>query len=86
MLILTRKPGEAIVINGDIRIRVLSVEGERVKLGVEAPREIPVLRQELLDEVKKSNLEAATRGESPEQVVASLQEALQRRLSELSQG
>ena len=79
MLILTRKPGEAIVINGDIRIRVLSIEGERVKLGVDAPREVPVLRQELLDEVRQSNLEAVTRGESPEQVVASLQEALQRR-------
>ncbi|MGQ9552842.1 MAG: carbon storage regulator CsrA [Anaerolineae bacterium] len=79
MLILTRKPGEAIVINGDIRVRVLSIEGERVKLGVDAPREVPVLRQELLDEVRQSNLEAVTRGESPEQVVASLQEALQRR-------
>ena len=81
MLILTRKPGEAIVIDGDIRISVLSIEGERVKLGVDAPREIPVLRQELLDEVRKSNLAAVTRGESPEKVVASLREALERQRS-----
>ena len=81
MLILTRKPGEAIVIDGDIRISVLGIEGERVKLGVDAPREIPVLRQELLDEVRKSNLAAVTRGESPEKVVASLREALARQRS-----
>jgi len=81
VLILTRKPGEAIVIDGDIRISVLGIEGERVKLGVDAPREIPVLRQELLDEVRKSNLAAVTRGESPEKVVASLREALARQRS-----
>ena len=79
MLILTRRPGEAIVINGDIRVRILSIEGERVKLGVEAPREVPVLRQELLDEVRRSNLEAVTRGVPADAVVASLGKALRRR-------
>jgi carbon storage regulator len=79
VLILTRRTGEAIVINGDIRVSVLSIEGERVKLGVEAPREVPVLRQELLDEVRRSNLEAATRGVQPEAVAAKLGEVLRRR-------
>ena len=79
MLILTRRTGEAIVINGDIRVSILSIEGERVKLGIEAPREVPVLRQELLDEVRRSNLEAATRGARPEAVAAALDEVLRRR-------
>jgi len=79
VLILTRRTGEAIVINGDIRVSILSIEGERVKLGIEAPREVPVLRQELLDEVRRSNLEAATRGARPEAVAAALDEVLRRR-------
>ncbi len=68
MLILTRKAEEGIVIprimdangvQGDIIVRVLSVDGERVKLGIEAPRSITVLREELLDEVAGENREAA---------------------------
>jgi len=76
VLILTRRPGETIVIDGDIKIRVLGVEGERVKVGIEAPKEVAVVRQELLDEVRRSNLEAVTRGARRAQVVTSLCEAL----------
>ena len=60
MLILTRKVEQAIVINRDVIVRVLSIDGERVKLGVDAPREITVLREELLEEVAGENREAAT--------------------------
>ncbi|RLT43296.1 MAG: carbon storage regulator, partial [Chloroflexi bacterium] len=45
MLILTRKVEQCIVIDGNVVVRVLSVDGERVKLGVEAPRSITVLRE-----------------------------------------
>lgn len=79
MLILTRRPGETIIIDQNIKVSVLSVEGERVKLGVDAPREIPVVRQELLDEVRRSNLEAAGRGRSARALAASAQEALARK-------
>jgi len=61
VLILTRRAGETIVIDKSIRVTVLAVDGERVKLGVEAPREIPVVRQELLEEVRQSNLASVTR-------------------------
>jgi carbon storage regulator len=47
MLVLSRKGGEGVVIAGEIVIRVLSVQGGRVRLGVEAPADITVLRSEL---------------------------------------
>ncbi len=49
MLVLTRKIDQGIVISGNIIVRVLGVERDRVKLGISAPLDIPVLRQELLD-------------------------------------
>jgi carbon storage regulator len=48
MLVLSRKAGEKIVINGNITISVVSVIGNRVKLGIEAPDDVPILRGELV--------------------------------------
>ena len=50
MLILTRKIDQAIVIQGDIKIMVLGVERDRVKIGIDAPANVSVLREELLDQ------------------------------------
>jgi carbon storage regulator len=55
MLILSRKSGESIVIAGNIRVKVMRVEGEVVKIGVEAPASVPVHRQEVYEEIQKSN-------------------------------
>lgn len=60
MLILTRKLEQGIVIDGQIVIRLLAIEGERIKIGVEAPRAISVLREELLREVVDQNQAAST--------------------------
>ena len=49
MLVLRRKAGEAIVLNGTITIHVLAVEGERVKLGINAPPDVVIVRSELLE-------------------------------------
>jgi carbon storage regulator len=49
MLVLTRKIDQGIVISGNIYVRVLGVERDRVKIGISAPMEVTVLRQELLD-------------------------------------
>lgn len=49
MLILTRKRGTEIVIDGRIRLTVLRVGGDRVQLGISAPATVPILRRELLD-------------------------------------
>lgn len=47
MYVLRRKPGDGILIQGNIFVRLLTVEGERVTFGIEAPREIPIVRSEL---------------------------------------
>ncbi len=47
MLVLTRRPSEAILIGDDIKVSVLSVKGDAVRLGIDAPRDIPVDRTEL---------------------------------------
>ena len=60
MLILTRKLEQGIVIDGQVVIRLLAIEGERIKIGVEAPRAITVLREELLREVADENQAAST--------------------------
>ena len=58
MLILTRKAEQGIVIDGNVVLRVLSVDGERVKIGVEAPRSVTVLREELLTDESRAAWEA----------------------------
>ena len=60
MLILSRKTGESIVIAGDIRVKVMRVEGDVVKIGVDAPSSVPVHRQEVYDEIQRSNQQALT--------------------------
>jgi carbon storage regulator len=55
MLILSRKINESIVIQDDIIITVLAVEGERVKLGIAAPREVRVMRMELWKAIQEQN-------------------------------
>ncbi len=52
MLILTRKEGETITIGEDIQIKVLSVQGGKVRLGIDAPREVSVNREEVLEKDK----------------------------------
>ena len=60
MLILSRKPGESIVIDGRITVKIMRLEGDVVKVGIEAPSSIPVHRQEVYDEIQKNNQEALT--------------------------
>ncbi len=59
MLVLTRKIGDGLLIGEGITVTILSVEGDRVKVGIDAPREVRVLRRELADAVKAQNLAAA---------------------------
>ena len=54
MLVLSRKKNESIVINNDITIVVVGIRGDKVRLGVEAPKEIPVHRREVYDAIKKN--------------------------------
>tara|TARA_Y100000310_G_scaffold343502_1_gene451452 strand:- start:756 stop:935 length:180 start_codon:yes stop_codon:yes gene_type:complete len=55
MLVLSRKKAESIVINNDIVITVVEIRGDKVRLGVEAPKDIPVHRQEVYEAIKREN-------------------------------
>ena len=59
MLILTRKPGESIVIDGNIVVTYLEQRGGQVRIGVDAPRAVKIYRQEVYDQIKAENQQAA---------------------------
>jgi len=59
MLVLSRKKNESIVINDDITIVVVEIRGDKVRLGVEAPKEVPVHRREVYDAIKRSEQQAS---------------------------
>ena len=59
MLVLSRKKNESIVVNNDIRIVIVDVRGDKVRLGVEAPRDVPVHRQEVFDAIQRAAGQAA---------------------------
>ena len=65
MLILSRKSGESIVIAGNIRVKVMRVEGDVVKIGIEAPSSVPVHRQEVYDEIQRNNQQALMQQSTP---------------------
>ena len=60
MLILTRKSGETITIGENIQIRVLGVKGGQVRIGVDAPKEVAVNREEVSERVQAEEIKAAT--------------------------
>jgi carbon storage regulator len=59
MLVLTRKANQSIMIGDNIEVSVLSVLGEKVRLGIQAPRDVPVFRKEVFLEIQAQSLEAA---------------------------
>lgn len=66
MLKITRRPGEKIRIGDDVTIHVVEIAGNHVRVGVEAPRHVPVYREEIWAAVKQENQAAASAGASPE--------------------
>lgn len=56
MLVLSRKKNESIVINNDITIVVVEIRGDKVRLGVEAPKEVPVHRREVYDAIRRNEM------------------------------
>ena len=70
MLILSRKAGDAIVIDGGIRIVVVQCDRGGVRIGIEAPPETTILRAELLDQVAAENRRASVKSDVPAALVA----------------
>jgi carbon storage regulator len=58
MLVLTRKSNQSVMIGDDIEVTVLSIIGDKVRIGIQAPREIPVFRKEVYLEIQQENVAA----------------------------
>ena len=61
MLVLTRKSNQSIMIGDDIEVSVLSVTGEKVRIGIQAPRDIPVFRKEVYIEIQQERAQGGSR-------------------------
>lgn len=59
MLVLTRKIGEGIVIGEDITVRILEIKGNTIRIGIDAPRDYRIYRQEVHEQISRENREAA---------------------------
>lgn len=68
MLVLSRKKNESIVINDDITIVVVEIRGDKVRLGVEAPKEVPVHRREVFDAIRRNEAAAKDHASGTDEV------------------
>lgn len=64
MLVLTRKTGQKIIIANEIEVTILETKGDSVKIGIEAPKQITIYREEIFEEIKKSNRQATQEAET----------------------
>ncbi|KUG02329.1 carbon storage regulator [hydrocarbon metagenome] len=71
MLVLNRKKGEAIIIGNDIQIYIVEVQGDNIKIGIEAPREVSIYRKEIYEEIVEANRQAASQ---PEEALSRIKE------------
>lgn len=55
MLVLTRKPGETLMLGEDIQVKIVSVDGDQVKIGIEAPRAMKIYRREVYEAIQQEN-------------------------------
>jgi carbon storage regulator len=59
MLVLTRRLGESINIGDEIKITIVDIDGKQVKVGIEAPRDVAIFREEVYERIKQENIRAA---------------------------
>ena len=59
MLVLSRKNNESIIINGNIEVKIISTDDGKVKIGIDAPRDIQIFRKEVFDQIEEENKKAA---------------------------
>jgi carbon storage regulator len=77
MLVLTRKPGQSIMIGDGVEVQVLSVAGEKVRLGITAPRDVSIFRHEVYDRIESENT-APREDEEVPGTNAAVEDALER--------
>jgi carbon storage regulator len=78
MLVLTRKSNQSIMIGDDIEVSVLSIMGEKVRIGIQAPRDVPVFRKEVYLEIQHEQVSARPPDGSPRQKVDSALDELRK--------
>jgi len=59
MLVLTRKKGQALMIGQDIELSIIDIQGDQVRIGINAPKSVTIHRKEIYEEIRKENLSAA---------------------------
>ncbi|MFW6161402.1 MAG: carbon storage regulator CsrA [Planctomycetota bacterium] len=64
MLVLTRRKGESIIVSDNIEVRVLGISRNQVKIGIDAPRSVPICRKEIYTQVREANQAAASSSDS----------------------
>ena len=64
MLVLTRRKGESIILSDNIEVRVLGISRNQVKIGIQAPRSVPVYRKEIYTQIREANQSAASSSDS----------------------
>ncbi len=79
MLVLTRKSNQSIMIGDDIEVSVLSIMGEKVRIGIQAPRDVPVFRKEVYLEIQQERVATPASDGSP-------RKAVDKALDELAEG
>ena len=83
MLVLTRKPGQSIMIGDGVEVQVLSAAGEKVRLGITAPRDVSIFRDEVYDRIESEN--AAGTGDDDDDDGDGANEAVANALERMSQ-
>lgn len=62
MLILTRKPGESVYLGDNVKITVVEIKGHQIRLGIDAPRDLRIYREEIYEQIREENRQAADTG------------------------
>jgi len=62
MLILTRKPGESVYLGDDVKITIVEIKGHQIRLGIDAPRDLRIYREEIYEQIREENRQAAETG------------------------
>ena len=76
MLVLTRKSNQSIMIGDEIEVSVLSVMGEKVRIGIQAPQKVPVFRKEIYLEIHRETGAATVEGQQVAEAAAEVDESL----------
>lgn len=69
MLVLTRKKGQSLMIGHDIELSIIDIQGDQVRIGINAPKNVTIHRKEIYEEIKKENLSAVAGKETNIQVL-----------------